>query len=155
MNRRAFTEAVPVRLVNHDAAHTYLAVMMLDLDDFKGINDTHGHSAGDRLLQVVAGLLRDHSPADAIVCRAGGEEFLIALTCTFDDVAPLASRFCGAVARHPSGITASIGTACAELHLLPTADGGHLIEELIALADSVMYAAKRRGGNQAHQSAGS
>ena len=83
------------------------------------------------------------------------EEFLIALTCTFDDVAPLASRFCGAVARHPSGITASIGTACAELHLLPTADGGHLIEELIALADSVMYAAKRRGGNQAHQSAGS
>jgi diguanylate cyclase len=153
--KRAFTEAVPVRLVDHNAAHTHLAVMMLDLDDFKGINDTHGHSAGDRPLQVVAELLREHSPADAIICRAGGEEFLIALTCTIDDVAPLASLFCGAVARHPSGITASIGTACAELHLLRTVDGGHLIEELIALADSAMYAAKRRGGNQAHQNTGS
>ncbi len=51
LNRRAFTEAVPVRLANHDAAHTHLAVMMLDLDDFKCINDTHGHAAGDRLLQ--------------------------------------------------------------------------------------------------------
>ena len=129
--------------------------MMLDLDDFKGVNDTHGHSAGGRLLQVVAGLLRDHSPADALICRAGGEEFLIAPTCTIDDVAPLASRFCGAVARHPSGITASIGSACAQLPLLCTADGGHLIEELIARADGAMYAAKRRGGNQAHQSASS
>jgi diguanylate cyclase (GGDEF)-like protein len=155
LNRRAFTEAVPVRLVNHDAAHTHLAVMMLDLDDFKHINDTHGHSAGDRLLQVVAGLLRDHSPADAIVCRAGGEEFLIALTCTIDDVAPLASLYCDAVARHPLGVTASIGTASAELNLLCTTDVGHLIEELIALADSAMYAAKRRGGNQAHQNTGS
>ena len=155
LNRRAFTEAVAGRLVDHDAAHTHLAVMMLDLDDFKRINDTHGHSAGDRLLQVVAGLLRDHSPADAIVCRAGGEEFLTALTCTIDEVAPLASRICGAVARHPSGITASIGTASAELNLLCTADGGHPIEELIAVADSAMYAAKRRGGNQAYQSTGS
>ncbi len=129
--------------------------MMLDLDDFKHINDTQGHTAGDRLLQVVAGLLRDHSPADAIICRAGGEEFLVALTCITDDVAPLATRFCAAVARHPSGVTASIGTAYAELRLLRTAEGNHLIQELTALADSAMYAAKRRGGNQAHQSTGS
>jgi diguanylate cyclase len=155
LNRRAFTEAVAVRLVDHNAAHTHLAVMMLDLDDFKRINDTHGHSAGDHLLRVVAGLLSEYSPADAIVCRAGGEEFLIAQTCTIDDVAPLASLFCGAIASHPSGITASIGAASAELHLLCTADGGHLIEELIALADSAMYAAKRRGGNQTRQSTGS
>ncbi len=99
LNRRAFTDAVAVRLVDHHPEHTHLAVMMLDLDDFKRVNDTHGHSAGDRLLQVVAGLLRDHSPAEAIICRAGGEEFLVALTCTVDDVAPLASRFCGAGGR--------------------------------------------------------
>ena len=155
LNRRAFTDAVAVRLVDHHPEHTHLAVMMLDLDDFKRVNDTHGHSAGDRLLQVVAGLLRDHSPAEAIICRAGGEEFLVALTCTVDGVAPLASRFCGAVGRHPSGITVSIGAASAELPRLCTAEGGHLIEELIALADSAMYAAKRRGGNQARQSTGS
>jgi diguanylate cyclase (GGDEF)-like protein len=155
LNRRAFTEAIAVRLVDHDAAHTHLAVMMLDLDDFKRINDTHGHAAGDHLLRVVAGLLSEYSPADAIVCRAGGEEFLVALTCTMDDVAPLAALFCGAVASHPSGITASIGTASAELNLRCTGDGGHLVEELITVADSAMYAAKRRGGNQAYQSTGS
>jgi diguanylate cyclase len=155
LNRRAFTEAVAVRLVDHNAAHTHLAMMMLDLDDFKRVNDTYGHSAGDRLLRVVAELLREHSPPDAIVCRAGGEEFLIALTCTIDGVAPLAALFCGAVAGLPSGITVSIGTASAELNLLCTADGGHLIEELVAVADSAMYAAKRRGGNQAYRSTGS
>ncbi len=154
LNRRAFTEAIAVRLVDHSPAHTHLAVMMLDLDDFKRINDTHGHLAGDHLLRVVAGLLSEYSPADAIVCRAGGEEFLIALTCAIDDVAPLAALFCGAVASHPSGITASIGTATAELQLMCTAEGDHLIEELIALADSAMYAAKRRGGDQVYQSTG-
>ena len=153
LNRRAFTDAVSNRLVNHNAAHTHLAVMMLDLDDFKRINDTYGHAAGDRLLRVVAELLREHSPPDAMVCRAGGEEFLIAVTCTVDGVAPLASLYCGAVARLPSGITVSIGTASAELSLLSTPDGGHLVEELIAVADTAMYAAKRRGGNQAYQSA--
>jgi diguanylate cyclase len=155
LNRRAFTEAVAGRLITHNAAHTHLAVMMLDLDDFKRVNDTYGHSAGDRLLCVVAELLRAHSPPDAMVCRAGGEEFLIALTCTVDGVAPLAALYCGAVARLPSGITVSIGTASAELTLLSTADGGHLIEELVAVADAAMYAAKRHGGNQAYQSAGS
>ncbi|MCV7426033.1 GGDEF domain-containing protein [Mycobacterium montefiorense] len=155
LNRRAFTESVSLRLADHPAGHTHLAVMMADLDDFKRINDTSGHAAGDRLLQVVAGLLRDHAPAEAIVCRAGGEEFLVALTCTPGDVAPLAALLCEAIARHPSGITASIGTANAELERLYTSDGGALVEKLVVLADHAMYAAKRRGGNQALQDASS
>jgi diguanylate cyclase len=147
LNRRAFTEAVAARLLNHHPAHTHLAVMMLDIDNFKRVNDTYGHSAGDRLLREVAELLRENSPPDAMVCRAGGEEFLIALTCTVDGVAPLASLYCGAIARLPAGITVSIGTASAQLTLLRTPDGDHPIEELIAVADSAMYAAKRHGGN--------
>jgi diguanylate cyclase (GGDEF)-like protein len=153
LNRRAFTDAVTVRLANPAAVHTHLAVMMVDLDDFKRINDTHGHSAGDHLLCVVAGLLSEHGPADGIVCRAGGEEFLVALTCTVNDVAPLASQFCDAVARHPSGITASIGTASAELHPLRADQAEEFVDKLIALADDAMYAAKRSGGNQAHHCA--
>lgn len=155
LNRRAFGESVADRLAHHAATHTYLAVMMADLDDFKRINDTSGHPAGDRLLQVVAGLMRDHAPAGAIICRAGGEEFLIALTCATADIAPHAAVLCKAIAGHPSGITASIGTASAELDGPCTNDGGHLLEGLVVLADDAMYAAKRRGGNQALQSAGS
>jgi diguanylate cyclase (GGDEF)-like protein len=154
LNRRAFAESVTDRLNHHAAAHTHLAVMMVDLDDFKRVNDTSGHVAGDRLLQVVAGLMRDRAPADAIICRAGGEEFLIALTCTIADVAPLSALLCTAIAKHPSGITASIGTAGAELQRLCTSDGGDLVEGLVVLADNAMYAAKRRGGNQALQSTG-
>ena len=154
LNRRAFTDAVTLRLANPAAVHTHLAVMLLDLDDFKRINDTHGHSAGDRLLCVVADLLREHGPSDGIVCRAGGEEFLVALTCTIDDVVPLASVFCRAVAAHPSGITASIGTASAELQPLRNGEAEEFVDKLVALADDAMYAAKRSGGNQAHHSTG-
>lgn len=154
LNRRAFTEAITDRLADPAAAHTHLAVLMMDLDNFKRINDTHGHSEGDRLLQVVAGLLREHSPADAIVCRAGGEEFLVALTCAGDDVEPLAALLCTAVGRHPSGVTASIGTAGADLHCLRRAEPIKLVEVLVARADGAMYAAKRRGGNQTHHCMG-
>ncbi len=150
LNRRAFTDAVSTRLAYPPPAHTHLAVVMVDLDDFKRINDTHGHAAGDHALRVVADLLRRHTPADAAICRAGGEEFLVALTCMTSDVGPLAARFCAAVAGLSPGVTASIGTASAELHLLSGHDEIGFLEELIMIADKAMYAAKRRGGNQAH-----
>lgn len=148
LNRPAFTDAVTARLADPAAACTHLTVLMLDLDNFKRINDTRGHVAGDRLLQAVAELLREHTPGGGMVCRAGGEEFLIALAGNAVQAAALGRRLCGAITRHSCGITASIGTATAELRERP-ADAKALIEELITLADDAMYAAKRRGGNQA------
>ncbi len=153
LNRQAFTNAVGSRLTHPPPGHTHLAVVMLDLDDFKAINDTHGHSAGDRALQAVAELLRQQSPADAVVCRAGGEEFLIALTAVISDVVRLAAHFCTVVAGLSPKMTASIGTATAQLHLLTGPDFAGPLDDLIKLADSAMYAAKRRGGNQAHHAA--
>ncbi|OBI57637.1 diguanylate cyclase [Mycobacterium sp. E787] len=149
LNRRAFTEAVGHRVTDPPPGHDHLAVVMVDLDNFKRINDTHGHSAGDRALLAVADLLRERTPADAILCRAGGEEFLVALTSETPDVGPLATGFCTALAELSPGITASIGTASAELHLLTGRDVAWFVDELIAIADTAMYAAKRRGGNQA------
>jgi diguanylate cyclase (GGDEF)-like protein len=152
LNRRAFTDAVSNRLANPPPTHTHLAVVMVDLDNFKRINDTHGHAAGDRALRAVAELLRDHAPADAVICRAGGEEFLVALTSVISDVRPLTTRFCTAIARLSPAVTASIGSASAELHVLTGPDVAYLVDELIKIADSAMYAAKRNGGNQAHHS---
>jgi diguanylate cyclase (GGDEF)-like protein len=150
LNRRAFTDAVGHRLANPPSAHTHLAVVMVDLDNFKRINDTHGHLAGDRALRAVADLLREHTPADAVICRAGGEEFLVALTAVTSDVRPLAAQFCSALAGLLPKITASVGIASAELRLL-NGDVASLVDELIRIADDAMYAAKRRGGDQVHQ----
>jgi diguanylate cyclase (GGDEF)-like protein len=152
LNRRAFTDAVSNRLANAPPAHTHLAVAMVDLDNFKRINDTHGHAVGDRALRAVAELLREHTPADTVVCRAGGEEFLVALTSVISDVRPLAAEFCTAVAGLSPKVTASVGTVSAALHLLTGPDGECLVEELVMIADSAMYAAKRNGGNQAYHS---
>jgi diguanylate cyclase (GGDEF)-like protein len=154
LNRRAFTDAVTHRLVHSPPAHAYLAVVMIDLDNFKRINDTHGHSVGDRALQAVAGSLRAHTPGDAIICRAGGEEFLVALTSVASDIGPLAAEFCVAFAELSPKITASIGTASTDLHLLIGPDVAGLIDELVKTADSAMYVAKRKGGNQAHYGVG-
>ncbi|OBG27211.1 GGDEF domain-containing protein [Mycobacterium sp. 852002-51057_SCH5723018] len=152
LNRRAFTEAVSNRLANPPPTHTHLAVVMVDLDNFKRINDTHGHSAGDLALRAAADLLREHAPADAVICRAGGEEFLVALTAEMSDVGPLATKFCTALGELPPRVTASVGTASAELRLLTGTDVAWLVDELITIADTAMYAAKRRGGNQVQHS---
>jgi diguanylate cyclase (GGDEF)-like protein len=150
LNRRAFTDAVGNRLANPPAAHTRLAVVMVDLDNFKRINDTHGHLAGDDALRAVANLLREHTPSDAVVCRAGGEEFLVALTAVTSDVTPLTAQFSSALAGLLPKITASVGIASAELRLLD-GDIAGVVDELIRIADDAMYAAKRRGGDQVHQ----
>ena len=150
LNRQAFTRAVGNRLADPPSGHTHLAVVMLDLDNFKRINDTQGHSAGDCALRAVAQLLREQSPADAVVCRAGGEEFLIALTGVIPDVVRLAAHYCTALAALSPKMTASIGTANAQLHLLTGPDFAGPLDDLIKIADEAMYAAKRRGGNQAH-----
>jgi diguanylate cyclase len=149
LNRRAFIDTVSNRLADTSPAHTHLSVAMLDLDKFKGINDTHGHCVGDHALRAVSGLLIEHTPADAVVCRAGGEEFLVALTCVTSEIEPLADRICAAVTGLSPRMTASLGTASAELQWLRGPERTARIEELIAIADSAMYAAKRSGGNQA------
>jgi diguanylate cyclase (GGDEF)-like protein len=119
---------------------------MLDLDDFKRVNDTHGHVAGDRALLRVADLLRQHLPASAAVCRAGGEEFLAAFKSASTEACDVAARLCTAIEDSGSAITASIGVATAAGRQAGTSPA--LIDELVQAADSAMYVAKRKGGNR-------
>ena len=124
-----------------------LAVMMLDLDHFKQVNDAHGHDAGDAVLREVAAVLRQSTRAEDLVARYGGEEFVVALPVAAPDQATdraervrrnLASRRIfaeGASLR----VTASIGLAFAP------ANRTCPITSLISVADQCLYQAKAAG----------
>lgn len=152
LNRRGFYRHTSRLIDKHarEGGGGYLTIAMVDLDDFKHVNDTYGHSTGDKALIEVGRALREHSDPTALVARAGGEEFLLAkLCCTAENSLP-AATLCGAIAQIDHDITASIGTASAPIGRLEDVpqDVTTLIDELIAHADTAMYAAKTAGGNQ-------
>ena len=157
LNRRAFqrhTEKMLATTTSETAmSRAHLVVAMVDLDDFKRINDTQGHQAGDDAL-VAVGRALGQAVLDttAVIARSGGEEFIVAAACRTDDPTVLARRICEAVADVPMSITASVGTACAAIRTLH-ADDGDLpasLDRLVAAADEAMYFAKRAGGNRYH-----
>ncbi|GAB6066840.1 GGDEF domain-containing protein [Methylothermus subterraneus] len=129
---------------------TPLAILVLDLDYFKRINDTYGHAAGDQVLIRVAGCLRKTVRASDMIFRYGGEEFVILLSNTcLDGAELLAQRLrlainaidCADIAPDLK-ITASIGVAALALLQEETP------EELLRRADEALYQAKRGGRNR-------
>ncbi len=146
LNRRSFGHALQRMLTEPSGGAARLTVMLADIDDFKRINDTYGHTEGDRVIRAVADLLREHCPAQAALCRAGGEEFLVAVTTT-DSALPLAETLCAAIAAMPAGVTASVGVSHVDLPAVDHPDGDAMMAHLFAAADTAMYAAKRSGGN--------
>ncbi|HEU5472541.1 MAG TPA: GGDEF domain-containing protein [Actinophytocola sp.] len=135
------------------AAPTF-GVLMVDLDHFKRINDTHGHLVGDAVLKVVADTISATVRADDAVGRFGGEEFIVLLPDTGrDHIHAIAERIRAAIAtleftvteagRQPRirGLSVSVGVA-----VYPAA--GKAIERLLQAADAAMYRAKSNGRNQ-------
>jgi diguanylate cyclase (GGDEF)-like protein len=154
LNRRGFSHSVE-RLLIPDMLETgaaYLVVMMIDLDDFKRVNDTRGHAAGDDILLRVADQLRHHVPANAAVCRSGGEEFLVAMPSWTHDASILTGPLCQAIHRHCDDVSASIGVAWAPRSETEATTTDVLVNQLIDAADAAMYEAKRSGGNRVHVS---
>jgi two-component system cell cycle response regulator len=135
-----------------------LSVMILDIDHFKSINDTHGHDAGDKVIQEVAQRIRNSVRAIDLACRYGGEEFLVAMPDTDKHFAGVvAERLRQEIAdfrvtlnsgRDQIKITVSIGIASTEDG--PKDDTG---QKLIKRADEALYSAKSGGRNRVIQSA--
>jgi diguanylate cyclase (GGDEF)-like protein len=151
LNKRFFVDAVTNQLTAERTAPgmNSLSIFMVDLDDFKRVNDTYGHPAGDRVLLHVAQLLRTHLPETAAICRAGGEEFLIALPSASADSTALAARLCTAIETTCSpAVTASIGVATAPVLHPGQPSSADVFDRLVVAADAAMYAAKRNGGNR-------
>ncbi|MEO7600841.1 MAG: EAL domain-containing protein [Gammaproteobacteria bacterium] len=147
-NRMLFVERLKQALSRAQWRKRVVAVLFLDLDRFKLINDTLGHEAGDRLLQAIAARLLLCVREGDTVARFGGDEFAALLDdiASRNDVAPIADKFLGALTPpftidgHEFFITASIG-----IGFYPN-DGADT-QTLLKNADSAMYRAKQQGGN--------
>jgi diguanylate cyclase (GGDEF)-like protein len=124
-------------LTDHAEANPPLAMMLLDLDHFKRINDEHGHLRGDKILQDAADLLKATVRQGDVLARYGGEEFVVLLPrTTLQASCHLAERIRQRISER-LGATVSIGVAASLSQETPTS--------LIARADAALYAAKQQG----------
>jgi diguanylate cyclase (GGDEF)-like protein len=146
-NRRGFYRTAP-KLLTGDQRPLCLSVLMLDLDNFKSVNDTYGHATGDRILVAVADNLRQIRDGKTVIARVGGEEFLVAESIGRQEALETAEAMRLAVAATPWYVTASVGVSSARLPMVIENPSRRIIESLVEAADAAMYEAKRAGGNQ-------
>ncbi|MHC6224396.1 putative bifunctional diguanylate cyclase/phosphodiesterase [Pseudomonas sp. X10] len=147
VNRRGFNQVFAERLAEQNANEGMLAVMFLDIDHFKRINDSLGHAAGDELLKVIAGHIKAATRSQDVVARFGGDEFCILTSLNNrDEARHLAQRIMQRMKDpiHLAGrrmvMTTSIG-----ISIFP--DDGRTSEELLKNADLALYQSKGCGRN--------
>ncbi len=145
-NQRYFHETLRREALRAQRYDRRLALLIIDLDDFKGVNDRIGHLAGDAVLAQLAERLRDEIRSVDIGCRVGGDEFAVIMPeSTSDDAAQLFQRMHDSIANVsvPGGQKVRISAGIAELRHGETAAG------LFERADSAMYRAKDQGKDRA------
>ncbi|MEP7344051.1 MAG: diguanylate cyclase [Gemmatimonadaceae bacterium] len=151
LNRRALTDKLSAELERGRRYEKSVSLLLIDLDYFKRINDTHGHLVGDDVLQEVAGLLQKAVRAVDVVARYGGEEFVIVLPETgLHGATVFADRTRELIAAHqfneargaPVHLTTSIGVS-----IFP-APGVETVDDFFASADQALYRAKAEGRNR-------
>jgi diguanylate cyclase (GGDEF)-like protein len=148
LNRRAYDEAIADALARRQRLNEDVAILLLDLDHFKHINDTHGHAAGDDVLRAIAATVAAQVRQIDNVCRLGGEEFVVILhDANRSAAATMAERVRSAVERSPVSadgrsiaVTVSVGIAIA--------DDASDAAALLARADAALYDAKQGGRNR-------
>lgn len=156
-NRRHTHQALKLEVARTRRTGAPLAVICCDLDQFKAVNDTHGHAAGDQVLKESATLLRNELRAGDVIGRWGGEEFLIVAPHTTEAHAlALAERLRLALAGHRFELESADGGAMRRVMHRQTLSLGVAVfdpamrdeHDLLALADRRLYAAKRGGRNR-------
>jgi diguanylate cyclase (GGDEF)-like protein/PAS domain S-box-containing protein len=154
-NRRYLDDMLSRELIAAKRADYPVSAIIVDLDHFKGVNDRYGHLAGDEALRAFGDLMKRHARGSDMCCRYGGEEFLLVLPQVAQDVAVERAeqlRSALAAVQVPCGgssiaVTASFGVAT-----FPR--DGRTAGELVAAADSALYAAKAAGRNRVSVSSG-
>lgn len=149
-NKRYLVECLDREIARAERHSRPLALILLDLDHFKSINDTYGHLAGDDVLRELASRLTRTLRSDEVLARFGGEEFAIVATeCDLAAARELAERCRRATAdlpfatsAGPLDVTISLGIAAPKVDQMPDR------QQLISQADARLYTAKRNGRNQ-------
>jgi len=148
-NRRLLEDRIETTLQHANRNHHKAAIMYLDLDGFKAINDTYGHSYGDEVLKIVAQRLVASSRKEDTVARLGGDEFMVVLgevNCLADAQGP-AAKLVEAVSEpfFINDLTLRLSTSIG-ISIYP--DDAENVEALISIADYALYEAKRGGKNR-------
>ncbi|GBF33594.1 GGDEF family protein [Desulfocucumis palustris] len=155
-NRRYLLQQLTREIAMAQRYGSPFSIFLCDLDNFKTINDTYGHLAGDEVLRMVVGIVRDNLRRTDVLARFGGEEFIIFLPhtdCSGADF--LAEKIRAAVeaqaytiADKVIGVTVSIGLVCVEHGLEADREPSEVLKVLLARADKALYQAKEKGRNR-------
>jgi len=151
---RVLSERLEEELSRASRTGTSIAVLFIDLDKFKPVNDVHGHAAGNLILRNVAGILTDATRSTDIVCRYGGDEFVVILVNPDRDgagqvgeqIRERVAEMRVATNEGYAGVTLSIGVA----YHSGVTQVQVSAEDLMAEADAALYVAKAQGGNTIH-----
>jgi diguanylate cyclase (GGDEF)-like protein len=155
---RVLSERLEEELNRASRTGTSIAVLFVDLDKFKPVNDVHGHAAGNLILRNVARILSDATRSTDIVCRYGGDEFVVILVNpdregaghVAEQIRERVADMRVATSEGYAGVTLSIGVA----YHSGVIQGQVSAEDLMAEADAALYVAKAQGGNTIHPSIG-
>ncbi|MGR5147130.1 sensor domain-containing diguanylate cyclase [Photobacterium alginatilyticum] len=150
INRRAISEILDQQFRSHQALSLPLCCVLIDIDDFKSINDQHGHHTGDEVLKQFAATCRNNIRQSDHIGRWGGEEFVLLLPDTSIEQAELiAQRLRKDVARQAITTTNSQLGFTISLGIAALTHDDHSVTHLLSRADKALYEAKRNGKNQA------
>ena len=150
-NRREFERRLDAAIASLDAGGPAWALLYMDLDQFKLINDTSGHYAGDQLLAQLANLLLGMLPEKAVVARLGGDEFAILVEgASENDAVALAERIRTDIDGYSFGWEQRNYTISASIGVVMLRGAGLSQRTLLAHADTACYMAKERGRNRVH-----
>jgi diguanylate cyclase (GGDEF)-like protein/PAS domain S-box-containing protein len=148
-NRRYLQEALEKELHRAARFHHQVGLIMLDIDDFKNYNDTHGHEAGDILLQAMARFLEQNTRSEDVVCRYGGDELVVIMPeVSLEDASHRAEELRGQATELLVDFNGqSLGPLTISLGVASFPEHGQTAETLLRAVDAALYEAKERGRN--------
>jgi diguanylate cyclase (GGDEF)-like protein len=151
-NKRYFTDVFSAEIERAKRCDHELSIFMMDLDNFKHYNDTHGHPAGDELLMQLSSIIKTSIRKTDIACRYGGEEFVVILPETTKKGAMIvAEKLVESIHSYPFPHAAEqpLGFVSASIGVATFPENGLDAEQLLEIADNALYTAKTQGRNRA------